>query len=98
MSNSKIKFTEQWAIQQVKAGKPVISDNIVPTLKEKGMKLLRKKLSKRGIQVWWSQAEPSDVSVILPRTIKPEIFTAEGYKAGMIHSGNNVTILPTMFE
>lgn len=94
--NANIKLSIDWALEEVKKGQPIISDQIVPTLKEKGMKVLRDKLAKRGIQVWWSQTEPSDVSIILPRSIKPEVIVRDGFKAGMVQEPGKVMMLPVM--
>ena len=91
-----LKLTIDWVLEQVKSGKPIISVDIVPTLKEKRMRVLRDKLSKKGIQVWWSQKEPSNTSVILPRNIKPEVTVQDGYKSGTIVQGDQVMILPIM--
>lgn len=96
MSNQKIKQTVEWAIEMTRAGKPVISDQIVPTLKEKGMKLLKEKLAKRGIQVWWSQISNDPASVILPRNVQPEITVKDGFKGGHILNNNQVLMLPIM--
>ena len=96
MSNQKIKQTVQWAIEMTRGGKPIISDQIVPTLKEKGMNLLKEKLAKRGIQVWWSQTSPSDKSIILPRNIQPIVTVKDGYRGGHVMTNGNVMMLPIM--
>ena len=102
MSKQKIQQTVEWAIEMARGGKPIISDQIVPTLKEKGMQVLKEKLAKRGIQVWWSQTSPSDKSIILPKNIQPEVIVRDGFKVGMVQwLGENqepgkVMMLPAM--
>ena len=96
MSNTKVLQTVEWAIEMAKIGNPIISDNIVPTLKEKGMRLLSQKLAKRGIQVWWSQISNESGSVILPRGLKANITIKDGFKGGHVMRNGNVMMLPIM--
>jgi len=92
-----LQMTIDWAIQMAKSGKPIISDAIIPTLKEKGMKKLQDKLAKRGIQVWWNQLEPNNVSIIVPKNVETKIQTQQGWKVGVAMSNElEVIILPPM--
>ena len=90
------QLTINWVLEQVKSNKPIISDAIVPTLKEKGMKRIQQKLAKRGIQVWWNQQEAGNTSIILPRGLNVVINKQDGWKVGMVMQDAQVIMLPPM--
>tara|TARA_R110000822_G_scaffold51363_1_gene133681 strand:+ start:109 stop:408 length:300 start_codon:yes stop_codon:yes gene_type:complete len=96
MNTQNLQMTIDWAIQNAKAGKPIISDTIIPTLKEKGMVKLQANLAKRGIQVWWNQLEPNNVSIILPKCVETKTTTQEGWKVGLALGKDQVIMLPPM--
>ena len=61
------------------------------------MKKLQDKLAKRGIQVWWNQLEPNNVSIIVPKNVETKIQTQQGWKVGVAMSNElEVIILPPM--
>lgn len=81
MDNFQIALT--WALQQTKAGVPVISDGFFTPLTNRQRKRLRSKLVKKGLYIWpLGDADGNGAMMIRKDASKAEFLKKEGHVVG----------------
>jgi hypothetical protein len=87
------KLTVEWILQQSKQNQPIVTDEVLKTLKDKGLRKVVKYLEIRGIFTFTDYTNP--IVIFIKKNLDGLSFNEkDGYRGGIYIKNGSVMILP----